>query len=189
MLALQSKSDIFYFSVNACVWVGDKPPIWGGHYTATRDRSWCIYRQKHKHTDKSDNVREGNAECPFPFSIERESLCIIKEKTYMYVWIVILTPHSPTPLWDKISGKEVSEGYGVVGGWVGGWTIILTRFEEGSYDEKSSQRFVNSFTGSVSLESYTYARHNCGTVPIELAMFLHLLKMDKLTLPIVFTWF
>ena len=144
MLTFQSKSDIFLFSVNACVWVGDKPPIWGGHYTATRDRSWCIYRQKHKHTDKSDNVREGNAECPFPFSIERESLCNIKEKTYMYVCIVILTPHSPTPLWDKISGKEVCRGLGGGSGlgWVGGL---------GGYKLVSKVPFVNSHTSFVGL--------------------------------------
>ena len=90
-----------------CVCWGQDPNM-RGHYTATRDRSWCIYRQKHKYSDKSNNARG-------KFSRIKASLCRINmEVTTFPFEIISLTPFSHSTLKLRKNAKREREVYELV---------------------------------------------------------------------------
>ena len=62
----------------------------------------------------------------------------------MYVWIVILTPHSPTPFEIRFRGRRFQRAMGWLEVGLGGWGL-------GGYKLVSKVPFVNSHTSFVGL--------------------------------------
>ena len=62
----------------------------------------------------------------------------------MYVWIVILTPNSPTPFEIRFRGRRFQRAMGWLEVGLGGWGL-------GGYKLVSKVPFVNSHTSFVGL--------------------------------------